>query len=155
MANLENYLDRTGMEQRLREIDDMLDEASMGIIKSRTVMSPEDFLAFEKAAKDYGATIAGLMVERVVLAKHLDASFRKKATKEARRRLMAAGEQRRIDNLGPRPVGVQLASGPVLSLMTTYLRPSSQDDGVPSAGRVAAAATPSSRSWASATPRRR
>ena len=98
--------------------DDML------AILNTHVANGEEFLAFEQAAESLGRKISDRLVEAKILEAHVDADVRRVAGEQARERFRKAGETRRIDNQGPRPVSVRLAGGYIFRLNTPYYRPS-------------------------------
>ena len=86
--------------------------------------SPAEFVAFEREATDLGAALADDIIQAVLVMCHADQAGRRCANEEARERLREAGETRRVDNLGPRPVRIRLPGGRVVPMRTPYLRPS-------------------------------
>jgi len=118
-----HHLSRTAMVPAFDELLASFDDRMLATLNT-SVTNGEEFLAFEQAAEALGREIADSLVEAKILGAHLDSGFRRVAGKEARQRFRESGETRRIDNHGPRPVGVRLSGGGVLHLETPYYRPS-------------------------------
>jgi len=76
--------------------------------------SPSEFVALEREATDLGAALADDIIQAVLVMCHADQAGRRRANEEARERLREAGETRRVDNLGPRPVRIRLPGGRVV-----------------------------------------
>lgn len=122
MPSPATHLDRTAMAHALQDLLAHLGDAELAILNT-PVHDGETFLAFEQAAEAHGRSVSDGIVQAKILMTHLDAAVRADASREARQRLREEGEDRRIDNQGPRPASIRLSGGDVLRLRTPYLRP--------------------------------
>ncbi len=123
MPMREDYLNRTRMTRALvLGLDDFDEEARE--LSRRDVTGPEGFLALELEAEALGRRLKDAVTRAAIMRAHLSRESSKQAARDTRRRYREAGELARIDNMGPRGVGILLPGGGSVRLYTPYLRPS-------------------------------
>lgn len=107
------------LDGRLAHLGDRI----AGLLRSIPATAAE-FLALEREAINLGAALADDIIQAALEMCNADQAGRRSANEEARERLHEAGETRRIDNLGSRPVRIRLPGGREVPMKTPYLRPS-------------------------------